>query len=111
MGEIVLAAKVTHVPTMLLSEQPGKLQGCRQQAIDGHREIMRRARALGADTVIVLDTHWLVNAGYPITTNRVSKGTSTGHGFPHYSQNWQSENRGNPERGEAIAPGPTENGR
>jgi 3,4-dihydroxyphenylacetate 2,3-dioxygenase len=66
MGELVLAAKVTHVPTMLLSEQPGPLQGCRQAAIDGHREIGRRARAAGADTVIVLDTHWLVNAAYHI---------------------------------------------
>lgn len=38
MGEIVLAAKITHVPTILLSEQPGKLQGCRRQAIEVHRQ-------------------------------------------------------------------------
>ena len=37
MGEIVLAAKCTHVPTMLMSEQPGRLEGARKPAIDGHR--------------------------------------------------------------------------
>ena len=35
MGKIVQAAKVTHVPTMLLSEQPGRLHGKRQQAQSG----------------------------------------------------------------------------
>ena len=70
MGEIVLTAKVTHVPTMLLSERPGRLFGTRQRAIDGHREIGRRARALGADTVVVLDTHWMVNAGYHVNSNK-----------------------------------------
>ncbi|MEY4305232.1 MAG: hypothetical protein RIT52_1407, partial [Pseudomonadota bacterium] len=69
MGEIVLTAKVTHVPTMLLSERPGRLFGTRAQAIEGHREIGRRARALGADTIVVLDTHWMVNAGYHVNSN------------------------------------------
>lgn len=110
MGEIVLAAKVTHVPTMLLSEQPGKLQGCRQQAIDGHKEIMRRAREKGADTVIVLDTHWLVNAGYHINSNPAFKGCYTSHEFPHFIQNLDYEYRGDPELGNAIAARATEKG-
>ncbi|GIS90488.1 MAG: hypothetical protein CM1200mP20_05290 [Pseudomonadota bacterium] len=50
MGELVLAAKITHVPSMYLSEFPAH-QGCRQAAIDGHREISRRARQRGG-------THW-----------------------------------------------------
>ncbi len=29
MGEIVLAAKMTHVPTMLMSEQEGPIKGTR----------------------------------------------------------------------------------
>ena len=48
MGELVLAAKITHVPSMYLSELPGPHQGCRQAAIDGHREISRRARQRGS---------------------------------------------------------------
>lgn len=110
MGELVLAAKITHVPTMLLSEQPGKLQGCRQAAIDGHKEIMRRARELGVDTIVVLDTHWLVNAGYHINSNPVFKGVYTSHEFPHFIQNLSYEHKGNPELGDAIAAKATEKG-
>ena len=33
MGEIVMAIKATHVPSMLISEMPGENQGCRQAAI------------------------------------------------------------------------------
>lgn len=110
MGELVLAAKVTHVPTMLLSEQPGKLEGCRQQAIDGHKEIARRAREAGADTVVVLDTHWLVNAGYHINSGAHFKGSFTSHEFPHFIQNLEYEYTGNPALGDLIADKATEKG-
>ena len=53
MGKLALAAKITHVPSMYLSELPGKHHGCRQAAIDGHKEIGRRCRALGVDTIVV----------------------------------------------------------
>ena len=46
MGQLALAAKVTHVPSMYLSELPGDRHGTRQDAIDGHLEISRRCRAL-----------------------------------------------------------------
>jgi 3,4-dihydroxyphenylacetate 2,3-dioxygenase len=110
MGEIVLAAKITHVPTMLLSEQPGRLEGCRQQAIDGHKEIARRAREAGADTVVVLDTHWLVNNGYHINANKHFEGNYTSHEFPHFIQNMQYSYEGNPALGDLIAEKATEKG-
>ncbi len=66
MGKLALAAKITHVPSMYLSELPGKNHGCRQGAIDGHKEISKRCRELGVDTIIVFDTHWLVNSAYHI---------------------------------------------
>jgi len=103
MGELAIAAKVTHVPTMLLSEKPGKLEGCRQPAIDGHRELGRRARAAGVDTVIVLDTHWLVNAGFHINSNEHFEGVYTSHEFPHFIQNLKYSHPGNPTLGDAIA--------
>lgn len=110
MGEIVLAAKITHVPTMLLSQQPGKMFGCRQQAIDGHKEIVKRAIEAGADTIVVLDTHWLVNAGYHINSNSQFQGTYTSHEFPHFIQNLDYKYQGNPELGDAIAEKATEKG-
>ncbi len=103
MGKIVQAAKVTHVPTMLLSEQPGKLHGKRQQAIDGHKEIGRRARVAGADTVVVLDTHWQVNAGYHVNANARFEGIFTSHEFPQFIKNLPYAYDGNPTLGDAIA--------
>lgn len=49
MGKIVLAAKTTHVPTMLMSEMDGPLKGKRQAAIDGHKEIGRWGRHNSGD--------------------------------------------------------------
>jgi 3,4-dihydroxyphenylacetate 2,3-dioxygenase len=110
MGTLSIAAKVTHVPTMLLSEQPGRLAGCRQSAIDGHREIARRAKAAGVDTIVVLDTHWLVNAGHHINANVHYKGVYTSHEFPHFIQNLPYSYEGNPELGDSIATKATEKG-
>ena len=53
MGEVVLAAKITHVPTMLLLQQLGKTFGCIQHAIDEHKEIVNRAIKAGADTIVI----------------------------------------------------------
>ena len=64
MGKLALVAKITHVPSMYLSELDGPRKGTRQDAIDGHQEISRRCRELGVDTIVVFDTHWLVNASF-----------------------------------------------
>lgn len=103
MGKMVFAAKVTHVPTMLMSEQEGRLKGCRQHAIDGHKEIARRARAAGADTFLVIDTHWLVNSAYHINAKAHFKGLYASNEFPQFIQNLAYEYDGNPALGNKIA--------
>ncbi|MGD9865617.1 MAG: 3,4-dihydroxyphenylacetate 2,3-dioxygenase [Pseudodonghicola sp.] len=103
MGDIVLAAKCTHVPTMLMSEQPGPVEGKRQPAIDGHLEIARRAKALGADTVVICDTHWVINAGFHINANARFKGLFTSNEFPQFIQDLPYDYQGNPGLGDAIA--------
>ena len=103
MGEIVLAAKMTHVPTLQMSEQEGPIKGKRQAAIDGHLEIARRARALGADTVVICDTHWIVNAGFHINANDRFEGLLTSSEFPQFIRDLPFAHRGNPELGDAIA--------
>lgn len=103
MGEIVLAAKMTHVPTMLMSEQEGPIKGKRQTAIDGHYEIARRARALGADTAVICDTHWVLNAGYHINARARFKGVFTSNEFPQFIQDMEYDHPGNPELGDLIA--------
>lgn len=103
MGELVLAAKMTHVPTLQMSEQDGPVKGKRQPAIDGHLEVARRARALGADTVVICDTHWCVNAGFHINANGRFKGLLTSSEFPQFIRDMPFDHRGNPELGDAIA--------
>ena len=87
MGEVVLAAKICHVPSMYLSELPGKHHGCREAAIAGHKEIGRRARELGADTAVVFDVHWLVNSGYHVNCGEQFQGTYTSNELPHFIKN------------------------
>lgn len=103
MGEIALAAKVTHVPSMYLSELPGKHEGCREAAIRGHQIIGRRARNLGVDTVVIFDVHWLVNSGYHVNCNHRFQGTYTSNELPHFIQDMSYGYPGNPELGRLIA--------
>ncbi|GAA0238943.1 3,4-dihydroxyphenylacetate 2,3-dioxygenase [Marinomonas primoryensis] len=103
MGKLALAAKITHVPSMYLSELDGPRKGTRQSAIDGHYEIARRCKALNVDTIIVFDTHWLVNANYHINCAPHFKGTYTSNELPHFIKNMPYEVHGNPELGKIIA--------
>jgi 3,4-dihydroxyphenylacetate 2,3-dioxygenase len=109
-GKLALAAKVTHVPSLYLSELPGKHHGCRQAAIDGHFELGRRCKALGVDTVVVFDVHWLVNAGYHVNCAPKFKGVYTSNELPHFIMNMPFEYDGNPRLGRLIAETATEMG-
>ncbi|MBK6005498.1 3,4-dihydroxyphenylacetate 2,3-dioxygenase [Ramlibacter ginsenosidimutans] len=103
MGKLALAAKITHVPSMYLSELPGPRHGTRQDAIDGHVEIGRRCRELGVDTIVVFDTHWLVNANYHVNCGAHFKGLYTSNELPHFISNMAYEFPGNPELGKLLA--------
>ena len=95
---------------MYLSELPGKHHGCREAAIDGHREIGRRCRELGVDTIVVLDVHWLVNAGYHVNCDPLFKGIYTSNELPHFIKNCPTSIAGNPALGQLIAETATERG-
>ena len=103
MGKLALVGKITHVPSMYLSELPGERQGTRQDAIDGHIEIGRRCRELGVDTIVVFDTHWLVNANYHINCAPHFKGLYTSNELPHFISNMPFECPGNPALGQILA--------
>jgi 3,4-dihydroxyphenylacetate 2,3-dioxygenase len=103
MGCLALAAKITHVPSMYLSELDGPRKGTRQDAIDGHREIGRRCRELGVDTIVVFDTHWLVNANYHLNCAPQFKGLYTSNELPHFIANLGYEFPGNPALGQLLA--------
>ena len=103
MGKLALAAKITHVPSMYLSELDGPRRGTRRDAIDGHVEIGRRCRELGVDTIVVFDTHWLVNANYHVNCAPHFKGLYTSNELPHFISNMGYEFPGNPVLGALLA--------
>lgn len=103
MGQLAFAAKITHVPSMYLSELDGPHKGCRDAAIEGHREISRRCRERGVDTMVVFDTHWLVNSGYHINNAARFEGVYTSGELPHFIKNLPYAYDGNPELGRLIA--------
>ena len=104
MGEIVLAAKIAHVPSILISERRGPLNGKRD---DGHPALARgrpRARAQrGADTFLIFDTHWISNFGCHMNAKARHRGVYTSHEAPHMIQNMDYDYPGDPELGDAIA--------
>ncbi|KVL70499.1 3,4-dihydroxyphenylacetate 2,3-dioxygenase [Burkholderia ubonensis] len=103
MGKLSLAAKITHVPSMYLSELPGRHHGCRAEAIRGHQLIGERCRALGVDTIVVSDVHWLVNAGYHVNCNARFSGVYTSNELPHFIRDMAYAYPGNPVLGRLIA--------
>jgi len=103
MGRVALAAKITHVPSMYLSELPGPRHGTRRDAIEGHEIIAQRCREAGVDTLVVFDTHWLVNAGYHLNCAPHFKGTYTSNELPHFISNMPFECPGNPALGQLLA--------
>jgi 3,4-dihydroxyphenylacetate 2,3-dioxygenase len=103
MGTLALAAKITHVPSMYLCEFPGPHFGKRDAAIAGHKEIDRRCRALGVDTIVVFDVHWQVNSEYHLNCAAQFEGTYTSNELPHFIKNLKYAYPGNPALGHAIA--------
>ncbi len=103
MGEIVLAAKIAHVPSILISERPGPLHGKRADAINALREVGKRAKARGADTFLIFDTHWISNFGCHMNAKARHEGVYTSHEAPHMIQNMAYDYPGDPELGDAIA--------
>jgi 3,4-dihydroxyphenylacetate 2,3-dioxygenase len=104
MGELVLAAKVSHVPSLMLSELPGsQLKGVREDAVRALRELGRRARERRVSTFVVFDTHWLSNFGYHINANPHHRGTFTSHEAPQMVQDLHYDMPGDTPLAEAIA--------
>lgn len=110
MGEIVLAAKVTHVPSLMLSESLEPLKGTRDEAIASLKLLGRRARERGADTFVVFDTHWISNFGFHINANARHAGIYTSPEAPHMVSDIAYDYPGNPELAERIAAESTRKG-
>lgn len=103
MGELVLAAKITHVPSLMLSEQLKPLKGTRDGPIASLKLLGQRARERGADTFVVFDTHWISNFGFHINANAWHRGTYTSPEAPQMVSDITYDFPGNPELADLIA--------
>jgi 3,4-dihydroxyphenylacetate 2,3-dioxygenase len=103
MGAIVFAAKITHVPSIWLSLQPGRFHGIRQNAVDGGRNWASAPRARGADTFLVVDVHWQNSMGFHLEWQRLGMtGAAASHELPHFIHALEYDYRGAPELAKAI---------
>jgi 3,4-dihydroxyphenylacetate 2,3-dioxygenase len=109
MGELVLAAKITHVPSIWLSLQEGKHHGIRRSAELALRELGRRAHERGVDTFVIADTHWLNSSGFHLNAKAHHRGSYASHELPHFIRDLPYSYPGDPALaaliGEEIAAG------
>jgi 3,4-dihydroxyphenylacetate 2,3-dioxygenase len=100
---MVLAAKVTHVPSLMLSETIEPLKGTRDGPINALKLLGQRARERGADTFVIFDTHWISNFGFHINANAWHRGTYTSPEAPHMINDVAYDYPGNPVLANLIA--------
>ena len=79
MGEIVAAALVSHDPTIMLAEEVRRAGNGGQDTslVAGFAEIRNELSALGADTLIIFDTHWFTTAEHIVAGSAHYRGTYT----------------------------------
>lgn len=97
MGELVLAAKITHVPSIWLSLQDGKHHGIRRSAELALQELGRRAHARRVDTFVIADTHWLNSSGFHLNAKVRHEGRYASHELPHFIRDLVYSYPGDPE--------------
>ncbi len=102
MGQIIQAAKITHVPSIWMSHTIEKYHGIRDSAIAGFRELGSRAKAIGVETFVIFDTHWIVNQGFHLNAKSRHEGIFTSHELPHMLYDMEYGYDGDNELGKLI---------
>jgi 3,4-dihydroxyphenylacetate 2,3-dioxygenase len=103
MGSVVLAAKITHVPSIWLSIQDGKYHGIRRPAELALAEVGRRAVERGVQTFVIADAHWLNSMNFHLNGKAVHRGSYASHELPHFIADLKYDYPGDPELAELIA--------
>ena len=106
MGEIVGAALVAHVPTIMLPEDTRRElnDGNEISLVPGlHRLKSEALDRLNPDTVIVFDTHWESTFEHIVTSAQRRTGKFTSHELPRGMKQVPYDMPGDPELANAIA--------
>lgn len=102
MGQLVQAAKITHVPSIWMSHTMEQYKGIRQFAIDGYMKLRDDAIARDVDTFVVLDTHWITNQGFHLNAKDHHKGRFISHELPHMLSDLEFDYPGDADLAESI---------
>ncbi|WP_424944940.1 3,4-dihydroxyphenylacetate 2,3-dioxygenase [Aliiroseovarius crassostreae] len=102
MGQIVQAAKITHVPSIWMSETMPKYKGIRQPAVDGYARLRQDAIDRGVETFVIFDTHWITNQGFHLNAKPHHKGRFISHELPHMLADMEFDYPGDPDLADAI---------
>ena len=106
MGEIVGAALVSHVPTLVLPEE------IRRELNNGddtslfaglHQLRAEKLAPLNADTVVVIDTHWFTTIEHIVASHERRRGLYTSEELPRGMSQMSYDMPGDPELAHAWA--------
>ena len=105
MGEIVSAAIVGHVPTVMLAEEVRRrLSGTGQDTtlVEGYRRLKAHFEAKAVDTWVIFDTHWFTTTEHVIAGAEHHCGRYTSEELPRVIHELPFDYAGAPTLAEAI---------
>ena len=113
MGEVVGAALLAHVPTIILPEKDRRElnNGADTTLVAGLQELRRDVfEVLDYDTVVVLDSHWATTVEFVVTAHERRAGLFTSEELPRGMVRRPYDFPGDPELARAVAANADENG-
>ena len=113
MGEVVGAALLAHVPTIILPEKDRRElnNGADTTLVAGLQELRRDVfEVLDYNTVVVLDSHWATTVEFVVTAHERRAGLFTSEELPRGMVRRPYDFPGDPELARAVAANADENG-
>ena len=113
MGEVVGAALLAHVPTIILPEKDRRElnNGADTTLVAGLQELRRDVfEVLDYDTVVILDSHWATTVEFVVTAHERRAGLFTSEELPRGMVRRPYDFPGDPELARAVAANADENG-
>jgi 3,4-dihydroxyphenylacetate 2,3-dioxygenase len=113
MGEVVGAALLAHVPTIILPEKERRElnNGADTTLVAGLQELRRDVfEVLDYDTVVVLDSHWATTVEFVVTAHERRAGLFTSEELPRGMVRRPYDFPGDPQLAEAVAANADEHG-
>lgn len=113
MGEVVGAALLAHVPTIVLPEKDRRElnNGADSTLVAGLEELRRDVfEVIDYDTVVVLDSHWATTVEFVVTAHERRAGLFTSEELPRGMVRRPYDFLGDPELAEAVAANADEHG-